>query len=338
MPKIKVVQVSRPGGPLEVVERELAEPAAGEVQLKVEACGICHSDTLVREGGWPGMKYPRVPGHEVVGIIEAIGAGVTGFSRGERVGVGWYGGHDGRCDPCRRGQLFACKNGAVTGLTFDGGYAERMNVVAMALARVPDGLDPLDAAPLMCAGVTTFNALRTAEAREGSLVAVLGIGGLGHLAVQYAVKLGYQTVAIARGRDKEALAKKLGAHHYLDTTACDPAAELQRLGGASAILATVSSGEAMSVVTGGLDVEGTLLVIGAGGVLQVTPFVLITGRRSIKGAWSGLAIDSEDALAFSLRMGVRPMVETFPLDRVGEAYDRMLSGKARFRVLLKMAR
>jgi D-arabinose 1-dehydrogenase-like Zn-dependent alcohol dehydrogenase len=335
---MRVVQVSRPNGPFEIVERPIPEPGAGTVRIKVLACGICHSDSLIKEGLWPGIQYPRVPGHEVSGVIDAVGPGVDGFSSGQRVGVGWHGGYCGHCDHCRRGELFACVTDQVTGITFDGGYGEYIIAPASAVARMPAELPPADAAPLMCAGITTFNALRNSGARPGDVVAVLGLGGLGHLAVQYAVRMGFHTVGIARGKDKEPLARQLGASVYIDSQAQDPSAELQKLGGAKVILATATSGEAMSAVQGGLAVNGTLLVIGAAASMQVSPLFLLSGCRSVKGWYSGTAIDSEDTLAFSARTGVRSMNETFPLERASEAYDRMMSGKARFRVVLTVGR
>jgi D-arabinose 1-dehydrogenase-like Zn-dependent alcohol dehydrogenase len=336
--KMRAVQVARPGGPLEIVEREVPAPGAGEVRIKVEACGICHSDSMVKEGLWPGISYPRVPGHEVVGIVDAVGAGVTQFQAGQRVGVGWHGGHCGMCDACRSGDFFGCTVALkVTGISFDGGYAEYMVAPAVAVARVPDDLDPIDAAPLMCAGITTYNALRNSGARPGDLVAIHGLGGLGHLGVQYAAKMGFKTVAIARGAEKATLAKQLGAVHYIDSDAKDPAAELQKLGGAKAILATVTSGEAMSAVQGGLALNGMMMLIGAAPSMQVSPIFLLSGRRSVKGWYSGTAIDSQDTLAFSVLSGVRSMNEIYPLEKAAEAYDRMMSGKARFRVVLKMS-
>jgi D-arabinose 1-dehydrogenase-like Zn-dependent alcohol dehydrogenase len=334
MTTMRVVQVSRPNAPFEIVERPIPEPGPGAVRIKVLACGICHSDSLVKEGAYPGISYPRVPGHEVSGVIDAVGPGVAGWAAGQRVGVGWHGGYCGHCDYCRRGEFFACVTGQVTGISFDGGYAEYMLAPTSAVARMPAELPPVDAAPLMCAGITTFNALRNSGARPGDVVAVLGLGGLGHLAVQYAVRMGFHTVGIARGKDKEPLARQLGASVYLDSQAQDPAAELRQLGGAKVILATATSGEAMSAVQGGLAVNGTLLIVGAAASMQVSPMSLLSGCRSIKGWYSGTAIDSEDTLAFSTRTGVRSMNETFPLERVTEAYDRMMSGKARFRVVL----
>jgi len=335
MAKMRAAQINRPGGPFEIVEREIPQPGAGQVRIKVQACGICHSDSLVKEGHWPGLQYPRVPGHEVVGVVDAVGAGVSQWAPGQRVGVGWHGGHCGACDNCRRGDFFGCTvNLQITGISFDGGYADYMVAPAIALALVPEDLSPVEAAPLMCAGITTYNALRHSPARPGDVVGVLGLGGLGHLGVQYAVKMGFKTVAIARGQDKEALAKKLGAWRYLDSQAQNPATELQKLGGAKAILATVTSGDAMSAVVGGLDINGTMLVIGAAQSMTVSPLFLLSGRRSVKGWYSGTAIDSQDTLAFSVLSGVRSMNEVYPLERVAEAYERMESGKARFRVVL----
>ena len=332
---MRVAQIARPGAPFEVIEREIPQPQAGWVRIKVQACGICHSDSLVKEGHWPGLQYPRVPGHEVSGVVDAVGAGVAQWKPGQRVGVGWHGGHCGRCDACRSGDFFGCQAALqITGISFDGGYADYMVAPAIALALMPDGLSPVEAAPLMCAGITTYNALRNSHARPGDVVAVLGLGGLGHLGVQYAVKMGFKTVGIARGRDKEPLARKLGAHHYIDSQAQDPAAELLKLGGAKVILATVTNGDAMSAVQGGLGVNGTLMVIGAAPSMQVSPLLLIGGRRSVKGWYSGTAIDSQDTLAFSVLTGVRSMNEVYPLERVAEAYERMTSGKARFRVVL----
>src|SRR5881296_3552227 len=280
MSTMRVVQVTRPNGPLEIIEREVPDPAAGQVRIKVQACGICHSDTLTKEGTFPGIQYPRVPGHEVVGLIDAVGPNVPGWRTGQRVGVGWHGGQCGYCGSCRRGDFFACETATrVTGITSDGGYADYTIARAEAVAMVPEELSAVEAAPLMCAGITTYNALRNSGARPGDLVAVLGLGGLGHLGVQYAVKMGFKTVGIARGPDKEPLARKLGAHHYIDSQAQDPAAELQKLGGAKVILATVTAGEAMSAVQGGLDLNGTLVVIGAAPSLQVSPLLLISGRR-----------------------------------------------------------
>ena len=337
MPKMRAVQVSRPGGPLELVEREIPEPGPGNVRIKVQACGVCHSDSLVKEGQMPGIQYPRVPGHEVIGVIDAVGKDVPRWTPGQRVGVGWHGGSCGYCDACRRGDFFACQTSTqVTGLTRDGGYADYLVTPFGTLAMVPDELAAADAAPLMCAGVTTFNALRNSGARAGDLVAVLGLGGLGHLGVQYAVKMGFRTVAIARGKDKEALARQLGAWHYIDSQAEDPGAALAKLGGAAVVLATVTSGEAMGATQTGLAPNGSLMVLGAAGSLEVSPLILLTGCKSVKGWYSGTSIDSQETLAFSVLSGVRSMNEVYPLERAPEAYDRMMSGKARFRAVLTM--
>ena len=336
MATMRVAQISRPNGPFEIVERPVPEPGAGSVRIKVQACGVCHSDSLVKEGAFPGIEYPRVPGHEVAGLIDAIGPGVLGWEPGQRVGVGWNGGYCGYCDPCRRGEFFACVRGQVTGISFDGGYGEYMIAPTSAVALMPGDLDFVEASPLMCAGVTTFNALRNSGARPGDVVAILGLGGLGHLGVQYAAKMGFHTVGIARGKDKEALARRLGASVYIDSQAKDPSAELLKLGGAKVILATATSGDAMSAVQGGLAVNGTLLIVGAAESMQVSPLSLLMGCRSVKGWYSGTSIDSQDTLAFSMRSDVRPMNEIYTLDRVSEGYDRMMSGKARFRVVLKI--
>ena len=338
MPKMRVVQVPSPKAPFEIVEREIPDPGPGSVRIKVQACGICHSDSLTKEGGFPLLRYPRIPGHEVVGVVDAVGSGVAGWTPGQRVGVGWHGGNCGYCDACRRGDFFACQTfTAITGITDDGGYAEYMIARAEAVAMVPSELSAAEAAPLMCAGVTTFNCLRNSGARPGELVAVLGLGGLGHLGVQFAARAGFRTVAIARGKDKESLARELGAHHYIDSQSQDPAAELQKLGGARVILATVTNGDAMASAVGGLGVKGALKVIGAAPTLTVSPYQLIAGRLSVDGWYSGTSIDSQDTLAFSVLTGVRSMNEIFPLERVAEAYDLMLSGKARFRVVLAMS-
>lgn len=335
MPKMRVAQVTRPGGPFELVEREIPSPGAGQIRIKVQACGICHSDSLTKEGHWPGIQFPRVPGHEVVGVVDAVGTGVPQWQPGQRVGIGWHGNHCGTCENCRNGDFFGCRvNLQVTGISFDGGYAEYLIAPAIAVALVPEELSAVEAAPLMCAGITTYNALRNSPARPGDVVAVLGLGGLGHLGVQYAAKMGFKTIAIARGQDKAALAQKLGAAHYIDSQAQDPATELQKFGGAKAILATVTVGDAMSAVQGGLSVNGQLLVIGAAPSVQVNPIVLIMGRRSVKGWYSGTAADSQDTLKFSVLTGVRSLNEVYPLEKVAEAYDRMMSGKARFRVVL----
>ena len=338
MKKMRVVQISQPNGPFELVEREIPEPGAGSVRIKVEACGVCHSDALVKSGAMPGIQYPRVPGHEVIGTIEALGAGVTGLKPGQRVGVGWHGGYCGHCAPCRRGDFFACVWGRITGLTHDGGYAEYMVAHESALAILPDAISAVEAGPLVCAGVTTFNALRNSGALPGDNVAILGVGGLGHLAVQFAAKMGFKTLAIARGRDKEALARKLGAHHYIDSAAQDVSAELLKAGGAKVILATVTNADAMTATLGGLAVRGKLLVLGAPHEpLKVPALALIGGRRSIVGWYSGTSIDSQDTVEFSVQAGVKAMTEVFPLERASDAFERMMSGKARFRAVLAMS-
>jgi D-arabinose 1-dehydrogenase-like Zn-dependent alcohol dehydrogenase len=333
---MRAVQVTRPNGPLELVEREIPEPGPDTVRIKVQACGVCHSDSVTKENLFPGITYPRVPGHEIIGLVDALGSGVRGWQVGERAGVGWHGGNCGYCDPCRRGDAFACATETlVTGVTSDGGYADYMIAPASALAHVPADLDAVEGAPLMCAGITTFNALRNSAARPGDVVAVLGLGGLGHLGVQFANRLGFNTVAIARGADKAPLARQLGAHHYIDSRAEDPAAALQALGGAKVVLATVTSGPAMTAVQGGLAPRGTLLIVGVpDAALAIDPLPLILGSRSVQGWYSGTSIDSQQTLAFSQLTGVRPMIETYPLDRAAEAYDRMMSGNARFRVVL----
>jgi D-arabinose 1-dehydrogenase-like Zn-dependent alcohol dehydrogenase len=320
---------------LELNERAVPEPGAGEVRVHVEACGICHSDALTVNNAWPGLTFPRVPGHEIAGTIDALGAGVTVWKVGDRVGVGWHGGHDGTCERCRRGDFLTCQNLRIPGLSVDGGYAEFAVFPTAVLARIPDALTAAEAAPLMCAGVTTFNSLRHSPARPGDLVAILGIGGLGHLGVQYAAKMGFQTVAIARGRDKEELALKLGAHRYLDSLAVDIGAELQKLGGAKVVLSTVTAAKAMEPALAGLGVDGELLVVGASHEpLSVQTAAMIGGRNSIKAWPSGTCVDSEDTMKFSALTGVRPWIETMPLDRATEAYERMMSGQARFRMVL----
>jgi D-arabinose 1-dehydrogenase-like Zn-dependent alcohol dehydrogenase len=338
MAKMRAVQVPYAKGPLQMVEREIPEPGPGWVRMRVEACGICHSDSYVKEGLWPGIQYPRVPGHEVAGVIDAVGSGVAGWKPGQRVGVGWFGGNCGYCENCRRGDFLACTVArGITAITQDGGYADYMIAPAVALALIPDELSAAEAGPLLCAGITTFNSLRHSGARAGDLVAILGIGGLGHLGVQFAAKMGFRTVAIARGKEKAALAKELGARIYIDSEAQKPAEELTKLGGARVILATVTSGKAMSAVLGGLGVNGKMVVVGAADEpLQVPAPLLIGGRRSIMGWPSGTAVDSQDTLAFSALTGVRSRNEVFPLERATEAYERMMSGKARFRVVLTM--
>jgi D-arabinose 1-dehydrogenase-like Zn-dependent alcohol dehydrogenase len=339
MPKIRAVQVPQPGADFELVEREAPEPARGEVRLTVQACGICHSDALTKEGHYPGIEYPRVPGHEIAGVVDLVGEGVEGWAPGDRAGVGWFGGICRRCDPCRRGDFIDCVALRIPGISYDGGYADAVVVPEEALARIPDDLGAVDAAPLLCAGITTYNALRHSGASGGDVVAVLGVGGLGHLGVQFAARLGYRTVAIARGKDKEALAHDLGAHHYIDSTSQDVAAELQALGGAKVILATVTAAGAMTAAIGGLGVRGKLVVVGASPeAIEVSPAQLIGGNLSVLGHASGTSKDSEDTLAFSRLVGVRPHVETMPLEQASEAYARMMSGAARFRVVLTTGR
>ena len=333
---MKVAVVPQAGAAIEIAEREIPRAGAGQVVVKVQACGICHSDSLTVDGTWPGIEYPRVPGHEIAGVVEEIGEGVVGWEAGQRVGVGWYGGHCGHCDRCRRGDLVLCENGMVPGVSYDGGYAEYVLVPAQTLARIPESLNDVDAAPLLCAGITTFNALRNSGVRPGEVVAVLGLGGLGHLAVQYAAKLGFETVAIARGQEKGDYARELGAHHYIDSTAENVAERLMALGGAKIVLATVTSGKAMSDAFGGLAVDGKMMVLGiADSPIEINSAQAIMGRRSVQGWPSGVAADSEDTLAFSARSGVRPQIEVYPLEKAAEAYERMLSGKARFRVVLQ---
>jgi len=334
---MKAVQISKAGGNFEVVERPKPDPGRGQVRIKVEACGICHSDVLVKEGLWPGLQYPRVPGHEVAGRVDAVGADVNLWKPGQRVGVGWHGGHCFICDACRRGDFILCQNQKITALHFDGGYAEYMIAPQEAVAAMPDDLPADEAAPLLCAGITVFNPLRNSGARSGELVAVQGIGGLGHLGIQYARQMGFRTVAIGRGADKEALAKKLGAHAYLDTNQGPPAEALQKMGGARVILATAPDSKSMSALVDGLGGNGTLLVLGTGpDPLTVTPMQLIFRKKSIKGWPSGTAKDSEDTLQFSSLSGVRPMIERYPLEKAAEAYEQMISGRARFRVVLTM--
>jgi D-arabinose 1-dehydrogenase-like Zn-dependent alcohol dehydrogenase len=336
--KMRAVQVARGGGSLEVVERDVPEPAPGEVRVRIEACGVCHSDSFTVEGMFPGIAYPRIPGHEIAGVIDALGSGVTGWRVGQRVGIGWFGGHCGYCEPCRRGWLTDCRNLRIPGISYDGGYADAMVAPADALAAIPDELGAAEAAPLLCAGVTTFNALRHSGAMPGDVVAILGIGGLGHLGVQFANKLGFRTVAIARGTDKADLAGKLGAHHFIDNSSEDVAAALNRLGGARAMLATVTDAEAMTAAIDGLAVRGRLIVVGVDSKpIQVSPLQLIGASRSIVGHVSGTSIDEEDTLAFSSLTSVRPMIETMPLASAAEAYARMMRGNARFRMVLTMA-
>jgi D-arabinose 1-dehydrogenase-like Zn-dependent alcohol dehydrogenase len=335
MAKMRVVQVTRKGGPFELMERDLPEPGPGEVRVRVQACGVCHSDAIAKDGLFPGMQFPFVPGHEIAGVVDTLGAGVVGWDVGTRVGVGWFGGNCGRCDPCRRGDLIDCRNLRIPGVNYDGGYADAMIAPASALALIPDELQPAEAGPLLCAGVTTFQAIRANGARPPDVVAVLGIGGLGHLGVQFAAKMGYRTVAIDRGKDKEPLARKLGAHVFLDGQTQDVAAELQKLGGAKIILATVTSAKAMSDVIPGLSVRGRLIVIGIDPQpFPVSTLDLIGGSRSVVGVASGTSMDSQDTMVFSALSGVRPMIETVPLEQAAAAFDRMVSGEARFRMVL----
>lgn len=337
MSRMKAVQVSKAGGNFEMVERAIPEPQRGQVRIKVEGCGICHSDALVKEGYWPEIAYPRVPGHEIAGRIDAIGADVTKWKSGERVGVGWHGGHCFQCESCRRGDFILCQFGKITGISFDGGYAEYVVVPSEAVAAIPDDLPADEAAPLLCAGITVYNSLRHAGAMAGDLVAVQGIGGLGHLGIQYARQMGFHTVAIGRGKDKEPLARKLGAHDYVDTDAGEPAAALQKLGGARVILATAPDSKAISSVVDGLGANGKLLIVGAASEpLTITPLQLIMGRKTVQGWPSGTAEDSEETMAFSSLSGVRPMIESYPLTKAAEAYQQMITGKARFRVVLTM--
>jgi D-arabinose 1-dehydrogenase-like Zn-dependent alcohol dehydrogenase len=335
---MKAAQVSKPNGDFELVERAVPEPGENEVRVRVEACGVCHSDMMVKEGLWPGLKYPRIPGHEIAGRIDAVGNRVRNWSPGQRVGVGWHGGHCFQCEPCRRGHFILCKNGKITGINHDGGYAEYMVSPAEAVAAIPEELPAHEAAPLLCAGITVFNALRNSGAKPGDLVAVQGVGGLGHLGIQYAQRMGFVTVALNRGTDKQALAAKLGAHHYVDTKATMPAEALQKLGGARVVLATAPDAKSISALVGGLAPDGKLLIVGAAPEpLSISALDLIGARRSVQGWPSGTAMDSEDTLRFSALAGVRPMIETFPLTQVAEAYQHMASGKVRFRAVLTMA-
>jgi D-arabinose 1-dehydrogenase-like Zn-dependent alcohol dehydrogenase len=334
---MKVAQISKAGGDFEIVEREIPKPGAGQVRIKVQACGVCHSDMLTKEGAWPGIQYPRVPGHEVAGIIDELGAGVSVWKKGQRVGVGWHGGEDGTCPSCRRGDFRNCQNLKITGMSYDGGYQEYMVAPVEALAAIPENLSDVDAGPLLCAGITTFNALRHSGALPGDLVAVSGIGGLGHLGIQFANKFGYRVAAIGRGSDKAALAKKLGATLYIDSKSTNAVEELKKLGGARVILATAPSSKAMSELIDGLGPNGKLVVVGAAfEPIEVTPIQLISGSRGIQGWSSGTPTDSEDTLRFAELTGVRPMTETYPLAKAAEAYARMMSGKAKFRVVLTM--
>jgi alcohol dehydrogenase len=337
MAKMTVMVVPEPGAPLRKEERELPEPGHHEVRIRVKACGVCHSDSATVQGAYPGVSYPRVPGHEVIGEIDAIGPDVDGWSVGARVGVGWHSGSCGDCRNCRRGDAFACDNiQGATGVSRDGGYATHMLALASALARVPASLDPISSAPLLCAGITTFNALRNCGARPGDVVAIHGVGGLGHLGIQYAAKQGFRTVAVNRGRDKEALARSLGAHDYIDSAAGDPAQALLAMGGAKAIIATVTNPQAMEAIASGLGVNGVMMVIGAVGNLTVDSLALLRKRASVKGWYSGTSADSEDTLLFSESNAIASMNEVYPLAQAQAAYDRMMSGQARFRVVLQM--
>ncbi len=337
MAKMKAAVVPKAGADFEIVEREIPAPGAGQVRIRVEACGVCHSDYFVKEGMWPGLQYPRVPGHEVAGVIDDVGAGVVRWKKGQRVGVGWHGGHDGTCDQCRRGDFLLCANGKITGFSYDGGYQEYMIAPQEALAPIPESLGAAEAGPLMCAGITTFNALRHSGARPGDLVAIQGVGGLGHLGIQFASKFGYRVAAISRGKESEALAKKLGAHSYIDAAAGNPAEALQKLGGARVILATAPAAKAMAALIDGLSANGKMVVVGVTpDKIEVSPIQLVGQRKSIQGWPSGTAADSEDTLRFAELTGVRPMIEKFPLEKANEAYARMMSGKAEFRVVLTM--
>jgi D-arabinose 1-dehydrogenase-like Zn-dependent alcohol dehydrogenase len=334
---IKVAQIPKAGADFQIVERDIPKPDTGQVRIKVQACGVCHSDMFTKEGAWPGIQYPRVPGHEVAGVIDELGAGVSGWKKGQRVGVGWHGGHDGTCLSCRRGDFGNCQNLKIAGISYDGGYQQYMVAPIEALTSIPEGLSDAEAAPLLCAGITTYNALRHSGALPGDLVAVLGIGGLGHLGVQFANKFGYKVAAIGRGAENEGLAKKLGASVYIDSKSTDAAGALQKLGGAQVILATAPSSKAMSELINGLGPNGKLMVVGvAMEPIEVTPGQLVNGSRTIQGWASGTPVDAEDTLRFAELSGVRPMIETYPLEKAAEAYARMMSGKAQFRVVLTM--
>ncbi|MGH9689299.1 MAG: alcohol dehydrogenase [Candidatus Acidiferrales bacterium] len=334
---MKAAQIAKPGGDFQIVEREIPRPEAGQVRIKVQACGVCHSDVLTKDGSWPGIQYPRVPGHEIAGVIDELGAGVTAWKQGQRVGVGWHGGQDNTCPSCRRGDFRNCRNLQVPGISYDGGYQQYTVVPVEALAALPDSLGYVEAAPLLCAGITTYNSLRHSGAMPGDLVAVQGVGGLGHLGIQFANKFGYKVAAIGRGPENAALAKKLGAALYIDSQSTKPAEELQKLGGAQVILATAPNSKAMSELIDGLGPNGKLMVIGATfEPIEVAPIQLITGVKSIQGWAAGTPADSEDTLRFCELSGVRPMIETYPLEKAGEAFDRMMSGKAQFRVVLTM--
>jgi D-arabinose 1-dehydrogenase-like Zn-dependent alcohol dehydrogenase len=334
---MKAAQISKPGGDFEIVEREIPQPGAGEVRIKVLACGICHSDVLTKEGAWPGIQYPRVPGHEIAGVIDELGAGVTFWKKGQRAGVGWHGGQDNTCPSCRRGDFRNCRNLKIPGISYDGGYQQYMVAPVEALVAIPESLSDVEAAPLVCAGITTYNALRHSGAMPGDLVAIQGVGGLGHLGIQFANKFGYKVAAIGRGAENQALAKKLGAHVYIDSKATNAAAALQNLGGAQTILATAPDSKSMSELIDGLGTNGRMVVIGATfDPIQVSPMQLISGVKSIQGWVAGTPADSEDTLRFAELSGVRAMIETYPLEKAAEGYARMMSGQAQFRVVLTM--
>jgi D-arabinose 1-dehydrogenase-like Zn-dependent alcohol dehydrogenase len=340
----RYVQVSKPGGPFEIVERDVPEPDVSQVRIKVQACGICHGDSLTKDGLFPGIQYPRVPGHEVAGVIDVVGKNVARWKLGQRVAVGWHGGHCGHCDSCKRGDFVLCVNAQVPGISYDGGYADYMIAPPEALVHIPDDISTIETAPMMCAGITTFNALRNSGARPGDVVAILGIGGLGHLGIQFSNRMGFKTIAIGRGKEKEQMAKELGAIQYIDSTKQNVAEELLKYGGGSddsgkgakVILATVPSSKAMSSALGGLAANGKLFVIGASNEpIEIPPLLLLSGRRSIVGWPSGSSIDSQDTLSFVIHSGVRSMNEVFPLEQVSEAYDLMMSGKVKFRAVLQ---
>ena len=336
----RAVQVAAAGGAFQLIEKQFSDPGPGQVRIRVQACGVCHSDAMTKLGLFPGIQYPRIPGHEVAGVIDAIGPDVPIYRVGQRVGLGWHGGHCNYCAPCRRGDFMVCENGLISGISFDGGYADYVIAPANAIALIPDDLSDVDAAPLLCAGITTYNALRNSGARTGDTVVILGIGGLGHLGIQYAAKSGYRTVAVARGKDKAPLAKQLGAHIYIDSTSQDPAKELQKLGGATVILSTITSAKALEWTIDGLAPSGKLLVVGApeDGPIVINPFPLLLGRRTVAGWPAGTGMDSEDTLKFSALAGVKSMNETYPLEKAEDAYNRMMSGAARFRVVLTMGK
>jgi D-arabinose 1-dehydrogenase-like Zn-dependent alcohol dehydrogenase len=330
------MQVPAAGGAFQLVQKQFPDPGPGQVRIRVQACGVCHSDSLTKLGLWPGLQFPRTPGHEVAGVLDAVGPDVPVFKVGQRVGLGWHGGHCNYCNPCRRGEFMLCESAKVSGIDFDGGYADYVIAPANAIALMPDDLADVEAAPLLCAGITTYNALRNSGARTGDTVAIVGIGGLGHLALQYAAKSGYRTVAVARGQDKAALAKQLGAHDYVDTNSQDPAKELQKLGGATVILSTITSAKALEWAIDGLAPGGKLLVVGApeDGPFVIKPFPLLLGRRTVAGWPSGTGMDCEDTLNFSALSGVKALIERYPLEKAEDAYNRMMSGAARFRVVL----